>query len=62
MLRCLIDGSIPLESKCAKCCIHCDEKDTCDYKCCGIEEWGTEEEIAKNCIECIPITGKCSDF
>lgn len=53
MLRCLIDVSIPLESKCAKCCIHCDEKDACDYKCCGIEEWGTEEGIAKNCMECI---------
>ena len=52
MLRCLMDMSIPEEDKCAKCCIHCDEKETCSCKCQGVDEWKTEENIAMNCIEC----------
>ena len=34
MIRCLMDMSIPEDDKCAKCCIHCEEKDTCENKCC----------------------------
>lgn len=52
MLMCLMDMSIPKNSKCAKCCIYCKEKDTCECKCCGVDEWKTEEEVVKNCIEC----------
>ena len=52
MLRCLMDMSIPEDSKCAKCCLHCKEKETCEYKCQGVDEWKTEENISKNCIEC----------
>lgn len=52
MLRCLMDISIPEGSKCERCCICCEEKDTCEYRCCGIDEWKTEEEIAKSCAEC----------
>lgn len=52
MLRCLMNISVPKDSKCAKCCFYCEEKSTCKCKCLGIEEWKTEEEIAKNCIEC----------
>ena len=44
------DMSVPEDSKCAKCCLHCEEKET--YRCQGIDEWKTEENIAKNCIEC----------
>ena len=52
LIRCLMDVSIPENDKCGKCCINCDEKDICENKCCGIDEWETEEEILKNCIEC----------
>ena len=52
MLRCLIDMYIQEDSKCAKCCICCEEKETCIYRCQGIDEWITEENIARNCIEC----------
>ena len=53
MLRCLMDPTIPEDSRCSKCCIHCEDKDSCNCCCCGVNEWKTEEEIAKNCIECI---------
>lgn len=52
MLRCLIDMSIPEDDKCSQCCIHCEEKETCEYRCQGIDEWKTGEKIAENCIEC----------
>lgn len=52
IIKCLMDVSVPEDSKCANCCIQCEEKDTCEYKCYGIEKWKTEEEIAKNCVEC----------
>ena len=55
MLRCLMDMSIPEDSKCAKCCLHCKEKETCEYKCQGVDEWKTEENIAMNCIECMEL-------
>ena len=52
MLNCLKDVLVPEDSKCAKCCIYCSEKEKCEYVCFGLEEWKTEAEIAKNCIEC----------
>ena len=52
MLNCLYDVSVPEDSKCSKCCLYCDEKDSCEYRCIGLEEWKTEEEIINNCIEC----------
>lgn len=52
MLRCLIDVSIPEDDKCSKCCFYCDEKDSCERRCTGLEEWKTEEEIENNCTEC----------
>ncbi len=55
MLRCLIDMSIPENNKCAKCCIYCNEKETCEYRCAGIDKWKTECDIAKNCIEFIEL-------
>ena len=53
MLRCFMDPTISEESRCSKCCIHCEYRESCDYCCQGIEEWKTEEKIAKNCIECV---------
>ena len=50
MIRCTIDMSIPENDKCAMCCIHCDEKD-CEYRCVGVNEWKTEDEIEKYCID-----------
>lgn len=52
MLRCLMDMSIPEKDRCAKCCVHCGEKETCEYRCCGVDEWKTVDNIAKNCAEC----------
>lgn len=52
MLRCLLDVSVSEESKCTKCCLHCDEKETCECKCHGIDEWKTEEVIVENCDFC----------
>lgn len=49
MLRCLIDISISENSKCAKCCIYCNEKETCEYRCVGSDRWKTEDDIAENC-------------
>ena len=31
---------------------YCDEKDSCEHRCVGLEEWKTEEEIKNNCTEC----------
>lgn len=45
MLRCLMDPTIPEDSRCSKCCIHCEDKDSCNCCCCGVNEWKTEEEI-----------------
>ena len=55
MLRGLIDISISENSKCAKCCIYCNEKETCEYRCVGSDRWKTEDDIAENCTECIEI-------
>ncbi len=52
MLKCLIDVSIPEDNKCSNCCFYCDEKDSCEHRCVGLEEWKTEEEIENNCTEC----------
>lgn len=52
MIKCLMDISIPEDSKCAKCCIYCEEKDACEYKCHAIDEWKTEKEIEDNCRQC----------
>ena len=46
MIKCSLDPSIEEESKCAWCCIHCDEKD-CENRCEGSKIWDEEEIIAK---------------
>lgn len=48
-IRCFKDSAIPEDSKCAKCCLYCDEKELCEYKCNGIDLWRTELEIGDNC-------------
>lgn len=50
MLNCFYDAMISEDSKCAKCCIYCDEKDVCELKCYGIDVWKTEAEIAKKTV------------
>lgn len=55
MLQCLMDISVPEDSKCTKCCIYCDEKEVCKYRCLGVDEWVTEENISKNCVECMEL-------
>ena len=51
MIKCLMDTSVPQDSKCAKCCIYCDEKSHCEYVCEMIAVEGKDENfIACNCI------------
>lgn len=50
MLRCLMDTSVPQDSKCSKCCIYCDDKETCEYVCKMVEEGKGENDIATECI------------
>lgn len=52
VLTCLKDMSIPANSKCAKCCIHCNERSTCQYRCAKLDKWKTRDEVAKNCVKC----------
>ena len=53
MLRCLIDPLIPEGSKCRECCLHCDERETCEFKCHGLDELGTEDKIVEHCVFCV---------
>ena len=51
MIKCLMDTSVPQDSKCAKCCIYCDEKSHCEYVCKMVAVEGKDENfIAANCI------------
>ena len=52
MIRCFFDPSVVLEdedSKCAKCCIHCDDKD-CEERCAFASVRKTEDRILADCI------------
>ena len=49
MLRCTVDMSIPEENKCAWCCIYCEKKDKCAYRCDGVDKWKTEDKIEEHC-------------
>ena len=49
MIRCFMDGVINQESKCAKCCIYCEDK--CDYRCELSKECKTEDDVFnKDCV------------
>ena len=45
MIKCLLDLSVPKDSKCANCCVYCDEQD-CEYRCPKAKD---EESILSNC-------------
>ena len=45
MIRCFMDPLVPQESKCAKCCIYCEEE--CECRC----ELAVECETEKKVIE-----------
>lgn len=48
MIRCIIEPN--LTSKCAHCCLHCDERKTCKYTCYGLTEWREDEkQILRHC-------------
>ena len=50
VIGCCMDVGVDRDSRCAKCCIYCDDKDTCEYSCEGLVQWNrNESEIAKNC-------------
>lgn len=53
MLRCLMDAHVSDNSKCSKCCLYCNEKENCNYKCAGLQKWRTEEDVARNCVCCV---------
>ena len=51
MIRCTMDMSVEENSKCAWCCIYCNEKEYCDYLCNIVKESNTELDILeKDCI------------
>lgn len=50
-----MDRLISDNSKCAKCCLYCEEKEKCKYRCKGVDDWKTEENIVKNCTECMEL-------
>jgi len=51
MIKCLMDVTVPQDSKCAKCCIYCDEKSHCESVCeMGAVEGRDENFIACKCI------------
>lgn len=52
MIKCLIDVSILEDSKCSKCCIYCDEKETCKYRCNYTDKCKIEDDVYNNCDEC----------
>lgn len=45
MIRCTMDTSVPEDSKCAYCCIYCNEKNYCDYVCKIVRESNTELDV-----------------
>lgn len=47
-IKCAKDPVIPEDSRCANCCIYCDEAD-CVYRCKEADELGIEESIEENC-------------
>ena len=51
MIKCLMDVTVPENSKCAKCCIYCDEKETCECVCPFVANHTTEDEILNKCSE-----------
>lgn len=52
MIKCLIDVSVPEDSKCAKCCIYCDEIEKCKCACQKAKELKTEDGVMENCTIC----------
>ncbi len=51
MIKCGMDPSIPDDSKCAWCCINCEEKDGCGYICPIVKESRTEDDIYNSTCE-----------
>lgn len=51
MIKCLMDVTVPEDSKCAKCCMYCSEKETCEYRCPLVTDSVTEDEILNKCYE-----------
>jgi hypothetical protein len=50
VIGCCMDVGVDRDSRCVKCCIYCEDKDTCEYSCEGLVQWNrNENEIAKNC-------------
>ena len=49
VIRCCMDPAVPEDSQCAKCCMYCAEKKTCEYLCPLVTDCGTEKEILQRC-------------
>lgn len=48
-IKCTKDLTASEDSKCANCCIYCDETETCDYRCMDAGRWKTKAAILKKC-------------
>lgn len=44
-IQCTMDTAIEINSKCYWCCIHCDEKDTCEMCCELSKKCQTTEDV-----------------
>lgn len=49
MLRCLQNATVGTDN-CYWCCVYCNENQTCEYACEGLECWENEKTIASQCI------------
>lgn len=52
MIKCLLDMTVSEDSKCAKCCMYCSEKETCECSCHLITDNITETGVLSKCLEC----------
>ncbi len=49
MIRCFMDALIDKDSKCAKCCIYCEEE--CEYRCELSKQCSCEADVInKDCV------------
>ena len=51
MIKCGADPAVPKDSPCVYCCIHCNQKDDCDYTCPIVKRSNTEQDILESSCE-----------
>lgn len=49
MIWCTMDTSVEKDSKCAKCCVYCDDSE-CKLRCPNAIKYQDEAEVVESCI------------